>query len=451
MKALIIDDEVGIRLALSHFLRKRGYEALEAASGEEGILKAARELPEIVFLDQRLPDMDGDTLLSRLIAPEIGACVIMMTAYVDLDHAVRIMKEGAEYFFPKPFDLTQLALILDSIEERFREKKEVVHFRNLYEDSADPSQIIGFSPHILRIQRLITLLARNLTTPVLILGESGCGKELVAKAIHQQSGVTGPLIEINSAALSESLLESELFGHDKGAFTDASRSKSGLFELAENGTIFFDELAEMPLAIQAKLLKVLDTKIFRRVGGVVDLYSHTRFIGATNRDLAAQVKAGLFREDLYYRINVMPITLPPLRERGGDIIILAEHFIKRYAAEMGRPKIGASSSFMAALTKYRWPGNVRELKNVIERALILAEGEEVTVDHLPVELRNSLPIAINSSSSPVQMPTLQQVEDEHIRAVLRFTGNNHSRSATILGVSRSTLLAKLKKLSPSVQ
>ncbi|MDO9081509.1 MAG: sigma 54-interacting transcriptional regulator, partial [Desulfuromonadales bacterium] len=236
-----------------------------------------------------------------------------------------------------------------------------------------------------------------------------------------------------------------------GAFTDASKSKSGLFELAENGTIFFDELAEMPLAIQAKLLKVLDTKIFRRVGGVVDLHSHTRFIGATNRDLAAQVKAGLFREDLYYRINVMPITLPPLCERGGDVIILAEHFITRYAAEMGRPKIGASSSFMTALTKYRWPGNVRELKNVIERALILAEGEEVTVDHLPAELRNSLPIAINSSSPPTQMPTLQQIEDEHIRAVLRFTGNNHSRSATILGVSRSTLLAKLKKLPSSVQ
>ncbi|MBE0505053.1 MAG: sigma-54-dependent Fis family transcriptional regulator [Desulfuromonadales bacterium] len=445
MKALIIDDEVGIRLALAHFLRQRGYEALEAATGEDGLLIAQKELPEIVFLDQRLPDMDGDTLLARLIAPEIGACVIMMTAYVDLDHAVRIMKEGAEYFFPKPFDLTQLALILESIEERFRVKKEVVHFRNLYDDSADPTRIIGFSPHILRIQRLISLLARNLSTPVLIFGESGCGKELVAKAIHQQSGVTGPLIEINSASLSETLLESELFGHEKGAFTDASKSKSGLFELAENGTIFFDELAEMPLTIQAKLLKVLDTKIFRRVGGVVDLQSNTRFIGATNRDLAAQVKAGLFREDLYYRINVMPITLPPLRERGGDIIILAEHFIKLFAAEMGRTRLGASTAFMDALTKYCWPGNVRELKNVIERALILAEGDEVTVEHLPMELRSSRPLSPNHSS-PLQMQTLQQIEDEHIRAVLHYTGNNHSRSATILGISRSTLLAKLKRL-----
>ncbi len=445
MKALIIDDEAGIRLALAHFLRQRGYQIIEAATGSDGINAARLELPDIVFLDQRLPDMDGDTLLPLLIAPEIGACVIMMTAYVELDQAIRIMKSGAEYYFPKPFDLAHLSLLLEGVEEQQRLRKEVVHFRRLYEESPGTTRIIGFSPHINRVHRLIALLARNMATPVLILGESGCGKELVARAIHQQSGVSGPLIEINSAALSESLLESELFGHEKGAFTDASRSKTGLFELADNGTIFFDELAEMPLAIQAKLLKVLDTGQFRKVGGVTDLKSNARFIGATNKDLAGLVNAGLFREDLYYRINVIPITLPPLRERGGDIIVLAEHFMRQFHEQLGKSISSVSRDFFEALVKYRWPGNVRELKNVIERAIILAEGGIIGVEHLPLELRNFCsmePAAI----MPSQLQNLQQVEDEHIRAALRFTGGNHTRTAAILGISRSTLLAKLKKL-----
>lgn len=450
MKALIIDDEAGIRLALSHFLRQRGYQTLEAGNGSDGLATARKELPDVVFLDQKLPDMDGDRLLPHLIAPEIGTCVIMMTAYVELDHAVRIMKRGAEYYFPKPFDLAQLALILESIEERFRVKNEVVHFRNLYEQSADTTRIIGTSPHIIKIQRLIALLARNQATPVLILGESGCGKELVARAVHQQSGVKGPLVEINSASLSETLLESELFGHEKGAFTDASRSKNGLFELADNGTIFFDELAEMPLATQAKLLKVLDTGFFRRVGGVTDLKSNARFIGATNKNLAAMVSGGLFREDLYYRINVIPVTLPPLRERGGDIIALTEHFIQILAEEKGRPRMSASTEFMTALSRYRWPGNVRELKNVVERAIILSEGKTISVEHLPLELRTHGHIETRGNV-PAGPKTLQQIEDDHIRSVLESTHGNHTRSATILNISRSTLLAKLKKLSIAVQ
>lgn len=445
MKALIIDDEAGIRLALAHFLRQRGYQTLEVGTGSEGLSAARNELPDVVFLDQRLPDMEGDSLLPHLTAPEIGSCVIMMTAYVELDLAVRAMKDGAEYFFPKPFDMSHLSLILESIEERCRVKNEVVHFRNLYEQSTDNTRIIGCSPHIIRIQRLIALLARNQATPVLIFGESGCGKELVARAIHQQSGVTGPLIEINSASLSETLLESELFGHEKGAFTDASRSKSGLFELADKGTIFFDELAEMPLSIQAKLLKVLDTRLFRRVGGVTDLKSNARFIGATNKNLASLVSEGLFREDLFYRINVIPVTLPPLRERGGDIFLLAQHFIKQFGDEIGRSRMGASTGFMEALARYRWPGNVRELKNVIERAIILAEGQDITVDQLPLELRSNHFVAAGCNSSG-HIHTLRQVEQDHIRFVLKSTGGNHSRSAAILGISRSTLLAKLKNL-----
>lgn len=450
MKALIVDDEAGIRLALTHFLRQRGYQTLEASTGSEGLDVAKRELPDIVFLDQRLPDMSGEVLLPLLIAPEIGTCVIMMTAYVELDQAVRAMKTGAEYFFPKPFDLSRLALILESIEERSRLKNEVVNFRNLYDRADSVSRIIGYSPHMIKVQRLIGLLAKNQATPVLIFGESGSGKELVARAIHQQSAVKGPLIEINSASLSEALLESELFGHEKGSFTDASRSKSGLFELADNGTIFFDELAEMPLAIQAKLLKVLDTRLFRKVGGVADLKSNARFIGATNKDLAGMVSTGLFREDLYYRINVIPVTIPPLRDRGSDILVLVEHFIKIFTEERGRPRLSVSPEFMDALLRYRWPGNVRELKNVIERAIILSEGNALTVDHLPLELRSYAPLE-KSNTIPAELHTLQQIEDEHIRAVLKYTDGNHTRSAAILNISRSTLLAKLKKLQNAVR
>jgi len=450
MKALIIDDEPGIRLALSHFLRQRGFQAIEAGTAADGLAAAASSLPDIVFLDQKLPDMDGDSLLPLLVAPEIGSCVIMMTAYVELDRAVRVMKQGAEYYFPKPIDLALLAPILESIEERCRVKNEIAHSRNLLEQSTTADRIIGISPHITKLQRLIALLARNQTTPVLILGESGCGKELVARAIHQQSGATGPLVEINSASLTESLLETELFGHEKGAFTDAATRKNGLFERANNGTIFFDELAEMPLAIQAKLLKVLDTGFFRRVGGTADLQSTARFIGATNRDLTTMVSNGLFREDLYYRINVIPVTLPPLRERGGDIILLAEYFIRLFSEERGCPRPSASPGFMEALAGYRWPGNVRELRNVMERALILADGKPITVEHLPLELRTCPALSINSTM-PLELQNLQQIEDEHIRAVLEFTGGNHSRSAIILGISRSTLLAKLKKLPIAVQ
>jgi two-component system response regulator AtoC len=451
MKALIIDDEAGIRLSLSHFLKKRGYETLEAVSGVEGLAIARSSLPDVVFLDKKLPDCDGEALLPLLVTPEAETSVIMMTAYVELDEAVQVMKLGAEYFFAKPFDLHQLALVLERIEERHRLKNELLHYRSLNGNvGASSTGMVGISPHINRIQRLVSLLARNSTTPVLILGESGSGKELVATAIHQQGMSSGLFVEINSAALSETLLESELFGHEKGAFTDASKMKKGLFEIANNGTIFFDELAEMPLAIQAKLLKVLDSKIFRRVGGVSDIRSNARFIGATNKDLGALVKKGLFREDLFYRINVLPITIPPLRERGRDIVLLAEHFIRLLGEEMGKARMRASGEFIQALIRHNWPGNVRELRNIIERALILAESHELLPDHLPAELRVSNPVP-EGRVSDAEFPTLQKIEDQHIRAALHFTGGNHSRTASILGISRSTLLVKLKTIQATVQ
>lgn len=451
MKALIIDDEKSIRHSLAHFLGRRGYELQESESCGEALVMAKEWLPDLVFLDdRRLPDADGESLLPYLVAPEIGACVIMMSGYVELDIAVQAMRNGAEYYFPKPLDLQQVAMILDRLEEQFKLKNMTGHHRQLCEQDDGNDVIIGESPQIIIMQRLIALLAKNSATPVLILGESGSGKELAVRAIHRQSGAKGPLVEINCASLSEALLESELFGHEKGAFTDAKQMKKGLFELADNGTIFFDELAEMPLAIQAKLLKVLDTKTFRRVGGVVDVKSNARFIGATNRDIAIMVANGLFREDLYYRINVMPITVPPLRVRGKDIAILAYFFVKTLGESMGKGWMRISPEAMSCLQRFFWPGNIRELKNIIERALIIADTREILPEHLPEEIRITgglprPPVAEKSGIRP-----LWQVEEEYIEQTLLDTANNHSRTALLLGISRSTLLAKLKKKKESV-
>lgn len=450
MKALIIDDEATIRLSLGHFLSRRGFEVKEAASGSEGLSIAREFLPDIVLLDLKLPDIDGEELLPHLVSPEIAARVLVMTAFADFDLAVRAIKNGAEYFFQKPFELEQVTTILARIEEQLALKKELTKYRLLYEHSADETKIIGFSTQIIKVQRLIGLLAKNPATTVLILGESGTGKELVANAIHRQSGATGPLVEINSASLSESLLESELFGHEKGAFTDAGKQKAGLFELAVDGTIFLDEVAEMPLPIQAKLLKVLDSKRFRRVGGVVDITTNARFIGATNRDLLDLVKKGLFREDLYYRINVMPINIPPLRDRGRDAIILAEHFARQLGLAMNKREITVSAAAMELIARYQWPGNIRELKNIIERAIIYTQENEILPEHLPIELSKS-PLAPVFSGIPQKVLSLRQAEEQHISKILQTTGNNHSRTAALLGISRSTLLSKLKKMSEAAQ
>lgn len=449
MKALIIDDEKSIRLSLAHFLKLRGYELQEAECGSDALAIAKEWLPDLVFLDRRLPDMDGESLLPFFVAPEIGACVILMTGHVELDKAVQAMRNGAEYYLPKPLDLQQITDILDQLDVQLKLKHEAWHHRQLREQGSDVDVIIGESPQIVVLQRLITLLAKNQATPVLIFGESGTGKELAARAIHHQSGAKGPLVEINCASLSEALLESELFGHEKGAFTDAKQVKKGLFELADNGTIFFDELAEMPLAIQAKLLKVLDTMTFRRVGGVVDLKNNARFIGATNRDIALMVRNGLFREDLYYRINVMPITVPPLRERGKDIAILGYYFVKTLGESMGKAPKRISPEAMECLQQSSWPGNIRELKNVIERALIISDTREILPEHLPLELRNTG----GTPDTPVagsEIRPLWRMEEEYIEHVLSATNNNHSRTAVLLGISRSTLLAKLKKKKESV-
>lgn len=449
MKALVIDDEPIIRLTLTHFLQGRGYETIEAATAGEGLALAKATLPDIVFLDQKLPDTDGETILQSLVAPEVGASVVMMTAYAELDKAVQAVKKGAEYYFSKPVDLDNVAVILERLTEKLKLKSEVEHYRKIADVPVNGDNLTGESPNIIKVQRLISLLAQNRSTPVLILGESGSGKGLVAKMIYSMGGHKGPIVEINCASLSENLLESELFGHEKGAFTDAREGKKGLFEIADEGAIFFDELAEMPLSVQAKLLKVLDSKTFRRLGGVSDIKSNARIMAATNNDIAGLVKKGLFRGDLYYRINVLPITVPPLRERGKDIIILATQFARMLGESMGKGRVIISTEAMIYIQKYPWPGNVRELRNVIERAIILTRGDEIRPEHLPSEIRDVETITF-TPSGPLELRPLSKVTDDYMTQVLQITGHNHSRTAAILGISRSTLLAWLKKKKSGV-
>jgi DNA-binding NtrC family response regulator len=445
VKALVVDDEQTIRHALLHFLKNRGYDVMEAATGECALAAARSFLPDIVFLDSRLPDCNGEELLATFTAPEIGSLVVIMTAYVELDRAVSAMRNGADYYFPKPLDLNHVAVILAKLEEKIKLSDEVEYFRRMsMMRDGDESIILGNSPQIIKIQRLATLLAHNAGTPVLILGESGSGKEMVAKSIHMLSAVKGPMVEVNCASLSDNLLESELFGHEKGAFTDAREMKKGLFEIADGGTMFFDELAEMPLSIQAKLLKVLDAKKFRRVGGVADIHSNARFVGATNRDIPAMVKKGLFREDLFYRISVFPINVPALRERGQDVLLLAGYFAAKIGERMGKGKTVISPEAMSLLKGYSWPGNVRELKNVIERALILSSNSEILAEHLSEEIRRNSSQAAGFTGFSELRP-LSRMKEDYIDYVLKMTANNHSRAAVILGISRSTLLAGLRK------
>ena len=448
MRALIVDIADPTRKQLCSFLRDRGYDVVTADTGRDGMILAQDSSPTVAFVAQQLPDIDAEQLIPPLTSLGIDTRVMVMSDAVELDRAVHAMKHGAEYYFAKPLDYEHVAIILDGVEALQRSSRENAHSRRMDRRKSIRTPTIGESPLIVKVQRLVKLLAQNRTTPVLIMGESGSGKELVARSIHELSGISGPLVEINCASLSEALLESQLFGHEKGAFTDAKVLKKGLFEIAGGGTIFFDELGEMPLAIQAKLLKVLDTNLFRRVGGTVDIMSDARFMAATNRDLPQLVREGKFREDLYYRINVLPIRLPSLRERGGDILLLADYYVRLLGESMGRSYMRLNPSVEELLCAYGWPGNVRELRNVIERALILAGSGPIAPEHLPADIRELHPVGQKGTSDAGKLLPLRQVEEEHIRRVLCATGNNHSRTASILDISRSTLLARIKKLSP---
>lgn len=428
---LLIDDEETITLSLRTFFEKKGYDFINAYTGKEGLDTAFKELPDIVLLDLHLPDMHGMTILREIKALHPEMVVIIMTGFGEIREAVEAVKIGAEHYFQKPIDLDELTVVVERNLGIRQLKREVLLSKK------NPYPIIGRSRPIQGLIHLINLMAENSSTTVLIEGETGTGKELVARNIHLLSRrADKPFVDINCASIPGNIFESELCGYEAGAFTDAKTTKKGLFEIAEGGTLFLDEIGEMPQPLQAKLLRVIETKTFRRVGGTRDIKVDVRIIAATNKDLGEHAKDGSFREDLYYRLNVIPIKIPPLRERAEDIPMLAEFFLSESAGNLRRKVGSIDKDALNALCAYRWPGNIRELRNVLERAVILCQGQVITSDFL------TLPVS--TPEGKPELLTLSEVECVHIRNVLASSGNNRTKAAKLLGISRSTLNEKIK-------
>jgi len=428
---LLIDDEDVIGLILREFFEKKGYDFLYANTGEDGYKIAFRELPDIVLLDLHLPDREGMSLLKDIKSVQSDIAVIVLTGYGGLEDAIEAIKLGAEHYFTKPVDLEELSIIIERCLKAKRLRQELLLIKS-------PLPLIGRSRHVQGLFHIINLLAENPSTTVLISGETGTGKEVVARNIHLLSNRSGsPFIDINCASIPENIFESELFGFEAGAFTDAKTSKKGLFEMADGGTIFLDEISEMPIMLQSKLLRFLETKTFRRIGGTRDIKVDVRIIAATNKELLKCVRDGRFRDDLYYRLNVMPVMIPPLRDRVEDIPLLAEYFLNETVKKTNKGNLSFEREAIDTLVSYHWPGNIRELRNVIERAVILSQGHFITRENLLLESPDNT--ATNT------LLTLEEVEKLHIKKVLDYTKKNRTQTAQILGISRSTLNEKIKK------
>ncbi|MEW6423646.1 MAG: sigma-54 dependent transcriptional regulator [Bacillota bacterium] len=441
-KILIIDDEKHLCWALEKAMRQEGYSTLSTTSGKKGLELIKEDPPSLVILDLKMPEMDGLEVLKRAREMQPRLPVIILTAHGTIETAIEAMKIGAVDYLTKPFDLDELKIV---IKQNLMVSQLVTEVNFLRAELARKySSIIGESKAIQEVKKLIEKVAKSNAT-VLITGESGTGKEVAALTIHQLSPRRdGPFVPVNCAALPEQLLESELFGHEKGAFTGAVARKLGRFELADKGTIFLDEITEMPLSMQVKLLRVLQEKSFERVGGTETLRVDVRVIAATNRDIASAMQQGQFREDLYYRLNVFQIHMPPLRERKEDIPLLAQHFVEKFRPTYLVNKI--SSTALELLVRYHWPGNIRELQNVIERAAIICQGNEILPEHLPKELLSTQKTTASSIINfPDQGISLDEVEKELILKALEKTGGNQTRAAQLLGITRSALLYRSQK------
>jgi two-component system response regulator AtoC len=444
VKILVVDDEPIIRDSLRDWLNDEGYEILTAENAIKGLEILEFENPVISIVDLVMPGIDGIEFLRRAkeIQPDIE--VIVMTAYASIATAISAIKEGAYDYIEKPFSLERITLLLDKLVDHKKLVQENLSLQEKLDERDKVDDIVTRSPKMRQIIELTRVVANSNAT-VLITGESGTGKELVARAIHSHSPRSKrSFVAVSCAALPESLLESELFGHEKGAFTGASMRRKGKIELAHNGTLFLDEVGEMSPNIQVHLLRVLEEREFTRVGGNELIKVDVRLVSATNRDLQVALRDNKFREDLYYRLNVVTIDLPPLRERTEDILLLAEHFLKKFTIENMKKVTGFSKEVTEFLFKYPWPGNVRELENTIERAVILAQEEVIQLKDL---LQKNSPLVI---SSPADY-TLREVETRHIRDVLNDTGGNYSHAAKILGISRVTLYNKVKKYKIDVK
>lgn len=441
---LIIEDDDTLRLTLGAFLRRQGFAIDEAPTGAAGLDQARARRHELVLLDLRLPDIQGLEIIARLRDIDEEALVVTMTAYPEVRTAVAALKAGAYDYINKPFDLEDLASLIGRALETRRLRHEV-EWRRAQSVVCEIDGLVGESPAFRELVAVTQKIAAS-RLPVLIRGESGSGKERVARAMHCQSARSaGPWVTLNCSALPEGLMESELFGYEKGAFTDAKQQKRGLLELADGGTLFLDEIGDLSLALQPKLLRVLETQSFRRLGGQREIQVDVRFVAATHRNLPEMVKAGSFREDLYYRLNVGAIEVPSLRARRADIAPLARQFVREAAQATGFAPPSLSADVERLLMGHAWPGNVRELRNVMERAVILCEGDVISTAQLPPEISHAVPPAPTFVVTNAPTATLAEMEANYIRQVLAQCAGNKTRAAEILGITRLTLRNKLKE------
>ena len=453
-KVLVVDDEQLIRWSLEKNLTKQGYEVVPEATGEDALRRLSEEDFDLMLLDLRLPGIDGLEVLRKIRERDKALVVIVITAHGVVDTAVEAMRLGAFDYIEKPFNFDQLALSIRKGTETVRLRKEVTRLQAQQEESHGGGRIIGESDKIQEVIRLVEKVAASEATTVLIQGESGTGKDLIARAIHYRSNRRGkPYMALNCTAVPETLLESELLGHEKGAFTDARQMKKGLFEVASGGTLFLDEIGDMKPAMQAKLLRIVEDKMIRRVGGIRDIKVDLRVIASTNRVLEESIREGAFREDLYYRLKVVLIVLPPLREHKDDIPQLVDHFIEQYRKEFRRQIKCVSGAALECLMKYDWPGNVRELKNVLERAIILESEDVILADHLPPEVQEADGSALAKGTSGFRLPpggiSLQEMEMGLVAQALETAGGNQMQAARLLGLSRDALRRRIKKFSLS--
>jgi DNA-binding NtrC family response regulator len=441
-RILVVDDEYLIRWSLQQNLVEHGYEVLLAASAEEGLALMEREEPDLALLDIQLPGMSGMELLRTIKEQRSDCTVIMVTATSDLSVAVKAMKDGAYDYIPKPFNLEEVLLVVDKALENRRLRDEVTRLREK-ESTRHGFQNFTFRSRMMGdVVEVARKVASSDTATVLLTGESGTGKDLLAMAIHYESGRRDmPFMPLNCSALPRELLESELFGHEKGAFTDAKTLKKGLFEITDGGTLFLDEIGDMDLALQAKLLRILESRTFKRVGGTRDISVDVRVIAATNRDLEERIREKAFREDLFYRLNVLPIAIPPLRQRREDIVPLAERFLADLGKDLGKEIRKIDPDAVKAMEGYDWPGNVRELKNVIERAMILSSASTLGAGDLALKRTEvSQPLADQALTLD-----LEEMEGRLIMEALERSRNNQSGAAKLLGISRDTLRYRMKK------
>ncbi len=441
-RILVVDDEANAREALAELLADEGYETATASDGHKAVPLLATFEPEVVLTDLKMPGMDGLALLERVRSERPHAACVVMTAFGTIETAVAAIKAGAENYLTKPLDMDAVSALVARAMEKARLRAEAARLREQVGERLSFDKILGDHPSMQRVMKTVAQVAKSRAT-VLVHGETGTGKELIAAAIHHNSPRRSrPFVRLNCAALAESLLESELFGHERGSFTGAAQRREGRFKQADGGTLFLDEVSEISLPVQVKLLRFLQEREFERVGSNETLSVDVRIVAATNRDLRRCVEDGTFREDLYYRLNVVQVDLPPLRARRSDIRALAHHFLGKYAEENGRNIEGFSDAAMKALLAYPWPGNVRELENAIERAVVLTEGGLLEVEHLP-----SAQASARDANLGIVVPgvTLAELERMAIEQTLAAVGGSTAKAAELLGISRRKIQYRLKE------